>query len=107
MPPTQPSVDGAIGAGNRGDGARAWRAGLVEPVLSEGPVLPETRGPAVAQLARCACPRTGPPTRNAIRALTEDVGRNAIAKVIPIARALLTAVGGAEHFALPPAPLQR
>ncbi len=63
-----------------------------------------------AQLVdRLAAPDLQPdgPTREAIGMALEDFGRNAIAKVIPITRALLTAVGGGGGLGLPPGPSQR
>ena len=47
------------------------------------------------------------PTRNAIRSVLEDFGRHAIAKSIPVTRALLTAVASASELGLPRAPSQR
>lgn len=57
---------------------------------------------------RLAAPVLEPdePTRNAIRIAMDDFGRNAIAKVIPITRALLTAVGSGGGLGLPPVPSQ-
>ena len=81
--------------------------GQLEAAISQCLAQADSRaGQLVDQLAAPAFDLDGP-TRNAIRIAMEDFGRNAIAKVIPITRALLTAVEGGGELGLPPVPSQR
>ena len=81
--------------------------GQLEAAISQCLAQADSRsGQLVHRLAAPVLEPDGP-TRNAIRMALEDFGRNAIAKVIPITRALLTAVGNGDGLGLPPAPSQR
>lgn len=81
--------------------------GQLEAAISQCLAQADSRArQLVDRLAAPALELDGP-TRNAIRVAMEDFGRNAIAKVIPITRALLTAVGSTGDPGLPPTPSQR
>ena len=81
--------------------------GQLEAAISQCLAQADSRaGQLVNRLAAPVLELDGP-TRNAIRVAMEDFGRNAIAKVIPITRALLTAVGSGGDLGLPPAPSLR
>ena len=81
--------------------------GQLEAAISQCLAQADSRaGQLVDRLAAPVLELDGP-TRNAIRVAIEDFGRNAIAKVIPITRALLTAVGSGGDLDLPTAPSQR
>lgn len=81
--------------------------GQLEAAISQCLAQADSRSGQLAD--RLDAPDVEPdgPTRDAIRIVLEDFGRNAIAKVIPITRALLMVVGSGVGLGLPPAPSQR